>query len=242
MFSSCCLIRLWNSSDSVSALCMSLISGSSHYQNIFLYLRTVCMSFVPGSSLTRISFWTCLRCACFLFPDPPLTRISFWIWVICLCRLFSGHHLIKISFWTCVLCVWFFLFPDRSLTRISVWTCVLCVYRLFPGHHLLEYPFGLACYVYVFCFRVVPLLEYPFGHDASISDNISVWNWSFNTHRTIAQGWGYGHGINATFNYSSVISWRSVLLVEETGIHGETHRPISRHWQLYHIMLYRLFA
>jgi hypothetical protein len=31
--------------------------------------------------------------------------------------------------------------------------------------------------------------------------------------------------LNATINNSSVISWRSVLLVEETGVPGENHRP-----------------
>jgi hypothetical protein len=30
---------------------------------------------------------------------------------------------------------------------------------------------------------------------------------------------------NATFNNISIISWRSVLLVEETGVPGENHRP-----------------
>ena len=30
---------------------------------------------------------------------------------------------------------------------------------------------------------------------------------------------------NATFNNISVISWWSVLLVEETGVPGENHRP-----------------
>jgi hypothetical protein len=34
---------------------------------------------------------------------------------------------------------------------------------------------------------------------------------------------------NATFNNISVISWRSVLLVEETGEHGENHPPVVRH-------------
>jgi hypothetical protein len=34
---------------------------------------------------------------------------------------------------------------------------------------------------------------------------------------------------NATFNKISVISWRSVLLVEETGVHGENHRPATSH-------------
>jgi hypothetical protein len=35
----------------------------------------------------------------------------------------------------------------------------------------------------------------------------------------------------STFNNISVISWRSVLLVEETGVHGENHRPVASHWQ-----------
>ena len=41
---------------------------------------------------------------------------------------------------------------------------------------------------------------------------------------------------NAIFNNISLISWRSVLLVEETGVLGENHRPASD--KLYHIMLY----
>jgi hypothetical protein len=34
---------------------------------------------------------------------------------------------------------------------------------------------------------------------------------------------------NATFNTISVISWRSVLLMEETGVPGENHRPVAGH-------------
>jgi hypothetical protein len=34
---------------------------------------------------------------------------------------------------------------------------------------------------------------------------------------------------NATFNNISVISWWSVLLVEETGMAGENHRPAASH-------------
>ena len=37
---------------------------------------------------------------------------------------------------------------------------------------------------------------------------------------------------NATFNNISVISWRSVSLVEETGVPGENHRPAAGHWQI----------
>ena len=36
---------------------------------------------------------------------------------------------------------------------------------------------------------------------------------------------------NATFNNISVISWRSVLFVEETGGHRENHRPAASHLQ-----------
>ena len=36
---------------------------------------------------------------------------------------------------------------------------------------------------------------------------------------------------NVTFNNISVISWRSVLLVEETGVPGKNHRPVASHWQ-----------
>ena len=32
---------------------------------------------------------------------------------------------------------------------------------------------------------------------------------------------------NATFNNILLISWRSVLLVEETGVSGENHRPAA---------------
>ena len=37
--------------------------------------------------------------------------------------------------------------------------------------------------------------------------------------------------VNSTFNNISVISWRSVLLVEETGVPTENHRHIASHWQ-----------
>jgi len=41
--------------------------------------------------------------------------------------------------------------------------------------------------------------------------------------------------LNATFNNNSVISWRSVLLVEETGVPGENHRPaVSQRQTLSH--------
>ena len=35
---------------------------------------------------------------------------------------------------------------------------------------------------------------------------------------------------NATFNNISCISWRSVLLVEETRVSTENHLPVASHW------------
>ena len=36
---------------------------------------------------------------------------------------------------------------------------------------------------------------------------------------------------NATFSHISIISWRSVLLMEETGVSGEYHQPAVSHLQ-----------
>jgi hypothetical protein len=40
--------------------------------------------------------------------------------------------------------------------------------------------------------------------------------------------------LNATFNNISAISWRSFLLVEETGGTGENYRPVASHSQRLH--------
>ena len=45
---------------------------------------------------------------------------------------------------------------------------------------------------------------------------------------------------NATFNDTSVISWWSVLLMEETRVLAENHQPVEATDKLDHIMLYRV--
>jgi len=37
---------------------------------------------------------------------------------------------------------------------------------------------------------------------------------------------------NATLDNISVISWRSVLMMEETRVPVDNHRPVASHWQL----------
>ena len=39
--------------------------------------------------------------------------------------------------------------------------------------------------------------------------------------------------INATFINVLVISWRSVLLLEQPGVQGENHRPTANHLQAF---------
>jgi hypothetical protein len=46
--------------------------------------------------------------------------------------------------------------------------------------------------------------------------------------------------VNATFNNISVISWRSVLFMEKSGVPGENHRSTIVTDKLNHIMLYRV--
>jgi hypothetical protein len=41
---------------------------------------------------------------------------------------------------------------------------------------------------------------------------------------------------NATFNNISIISWRSVLLVEKTGVPVENQRPVASHSDKIYIM------
>ena len=46
---------------------------------------------------------------------------------------------------------------------------------------------------------------------------------------------------NTTFNNISVVSWMSVLLVEDTWIPGENHRPAASHWQHYLVIEIELY-
>jgi hypothetical protein len=69
------------------------------------------------------------------------------------------------------------------------------------------------------------------GYNWSCSNTIhaspvsqSIWKPSF-------QVWVRLMAFNSTFNNISVVSWRSVYLVEETRVPGENHWPVTSHWK-----------
>jgi hypothetical protein len=62
--------------------------------------------------------------------------------------------------------------------------------------------------------------------------------WYFQTF--LIYSWARIMKLSATFNNISVISSHSVLLMEESVVLGENHWPAASHWQLDHIMLYRV--
>jgi hypothetical protein len=61
-----------------------------------------------------------------------------------------------------------------------------------------------------------------------------VYEWSLINSETKDSRWMFVclMVFNATFNNISVISWRSILLVEETGVPRENHRLVTSHWQI----------
>ena len=84
--------------------------------------------------------------------------------------------------------------------------------------------------------------EHPFnhaGHFRRLFANVTKannYNWKYVTLQKTNNANFKGLGVrfmvfNATLNNISVISWRSILLVDETGILGENHRPAASHWQ-----------
>ena len=101
----------------------------------------------------------------------------------------------------------------------------------------------------IVCNRKVPMykvkhltsdIHYAKVHVLKISKDKRYWHYSNNATLIIILELSYNKIVwvgfmvfNATFNNISVISctWRSVLLVKETGGHGENHRPVASPWQ-----------
>ena len=84
------------------------------------------------------------------------------------------------------------------------------------------YFYIIHCDIKIKVFKIYILLFiifiYPFTCCSWFQSDITISNWLV--------GLVYG-----AFNNIPVISWRLVLLVEETGIPRENHRPVASHWQ-----------
>ena len=61
-------------------------------------------------------------------------------------------------------------------------------------------------------------------HNQNYCNKIALANNSINT---MVRAWVMVFNVN--FNNILVISWRSVLLVEETRVHRENHQPVANH-------------
>ena len=59
--------------------------------------------------------------------------------------------------------------------------------------------------------------------------------WTFICIKYIQFGLVLGRVFNATFNNITVISWRSALLVEETEVPEENHRPAAKLYRVVHL-------
>ena len=93
---------------------------------------------------------------------------------------------------------------------------------------------------YLINFNVVLYLNCTINEDLTDFIVLAHWNNSLQIMLHSALAWFSFIMPNATFNNISVISWQSVLLVEETGVTGENHQPVTCHWQtapLRHIIL-----
>jgi len=55
--------------------------------------------------------------------------------------------------------------------------------------------------------------------------------WALEVSSFVISNWFGFMVFNTTFNNISVISWLSVLLVEEIGVPRENHQPAGSHWQ-----------
>ena len=64
--------------------------------------------------------------------------------------------------------------------------------------------------------------------------SVIIYNIAFIYNIQYTEQWEYKVWLivfNTTFNHISVISGQSVLLVEETRVPGENHRPVASNWQ-----------
>ena len=147
-----------------------------------------------------------------------LTAYSFGIfWSWCCLYLFDWRLTPLVSFGHDVVCT-------CSITGLPLW--YLLDMMLSVLLRLTAYPFGIFwtwCCLYFFDWRLTPLVS--FGHDVVCTSSIDSLLHCFFVCLFVCF-----MVFIATFSNIWVISWRSVLLVEETGVSGDNHRPWASNW------------
>ena len=127
------------------------------------------------------------------------------------------------------------------MVRFVVYHCIVIVIYVW-----VLTPYGMSALINMFCIVLWLINCKPFGRSYRVSSCCFINSIAVITGQCIlitynetiyTQKKGKFELIgffNATFNNISVISWRSVLFVEETGVPGGNHRPVvpvASHWQ-----------
>jgi hypothetical protein len=150
-----------------------------------------------------------------------------WVFSVVLCRSLS-------VLWSFLFCLFHSIYSFLYHQICLRWN----YFKIF--HIYLSYNHYICCTVKVFqlfCFIRLVCKEQFTGtfHKLTIFCIKGIWKLIFKTKRVVMVV-----AFDATINNILVISWRSVLLVEEARVTGEIHRPAASHWQTYHLMLYRV--
>ena len=111
---------------------------------------------------------------------------------------------------------WWFEFQLSGLTLTPLWACPMTMHGLPTTYVMVFFMFNKLSWEAIVPFNTVRGSSKWKEQLVGVSVRVMVFN--------------------VTLNNISVISWRSVLLMEETGVLGENHRPVK----FYHIMLYRV--
>ena len=122
---------------------------------------------------------------------------------------------------------------QKSTTKSIIQLLWKTIYNGYMWLFILTYTFYI---LFVLIFRqysvigwngVLPPNFFPKCYDQS--ETYKIMNYMFLDQYLGGCGWLVA--FNAISNNISVIWWRSVLLVEETGVPGENHKPPASHWQ-----------
>jgi hypothetical protein len=130
-------------------------------------------------------------------------------------------------------CTWFFI--STKITSLKVFSRhkweLLLKHKGSPPVFIAVRVAGSLVFYVIFCRSLYVIFLLPFIYCHSFFDlRLLI------TPLVLYKGSRYEYRVmvmvfNATFNNISIILWRLILLVDETGVPRENHRPVASHWQ-----------